>query len=253
MNVLVKAKNVTVQYKSFTAVNKVFLTVNSGQILAIIGPNGSGKTSLLECIEGLRRPAEGEILVFGKNPQTQRKEIYKKMGVQLQETQYPRKLKVREVCRLFASFYQDPADWRVLLRQLGLAEKEKSTIAKLSGGEKQRLSIVLALLPKPELLMLDELTTGLDPEARRSIWNSLKIVRDSGIGVVLVSHYMEEVEYLADRVCFMQKGEVLIDGTVPQMREFAAGQLGSDYKHEWTLEEVYLQLVEEKCELSLGV
>ncbi len=253
METLVKAEEVIVRYKSLTAVNKVSLTVQAGQILAVIGPNGSGKTSLIECIEGLREPAGGNIAVFGKNPITRRKEIYEKMGVQLQETQYPRKLKVGEVCRQFAGFYEQPADWKMLLRQLGLEEKEKCTIAKLSGGEKQRLSILLALLPKPRLLILDELTTGLDPEARRSIWNSLKVIRDKGIGVVLVSHYMEEVEFLADRVLFLQKGEAMVYGTVEQVREFAAGKIGEAYQQEWTLEEVYLQLVEDKCELSLGV
>ncbi len=166
-------KNLKVVYGDVIAVDNLSFEVKSGEILSIIGPNGSGKTSTVECIEGLRKPTSGEIVVFNMDPLKQKKEIYKYLGVQLQETQYPYKIKVKELCELFSSFYKKPTDWKILLTQFRLIDKQSMDVSKLSGGEKQKLSILLALLPKPKMLILDELTTGLDPEARYSLWNSI--------------------------------------------------------------------------------
>lgn len=247
-------KNLSVSYGKKIAVNSVSFEVNEGEILAIIGPNGSGKTSMVECIEGLRKPSAGTVSILGLNPQTQRKKIYKYLGVQLQETQYPDKIKVQELCSLFSSFYEQPADWQRLLHKLGLEDKRKQDVSKLSGGERQKLSVLLALLVKPRILLLDELTTGLDPEARRSLWNSIRAIREANISVLLVSHFMDEVEYLADRVLFLKNGEILFLGTPAEMKELA---MKSSYFHEqasdMTLEDAYLSMIGKDGELDSEV
>lgn len=246
MSKIAVVEELVVRYGSYTAVNGASFHVNQGEIFAIIGPNGSGKTSIVECVEGLRKPASGKVEVFGMDPQRTRAAIYQRMGVQLQEVRFPDKVKVKEICRQFSNFYEHPADWELLLRQLRLEDKQDRFINKLSGGEKQRLSILLALLPQPELLILDELTTGLDPQARRSIWNSLGVIRDMGIGIVLVSHYMEEVQALADRVLLLMGGNVCFCGSLEQLRSYAASQLGEEYNPEWPLDEIYLRLTPEE-------
>lgn len=147
---IVQVENLNLAYKNLRAVQSVSFSVKSGEILAVIGQNGSGKTSAVECVEGLRKPDSGLIRVFEKDPWLHRSEIYKEMGVQLQEAEYPLKIRVEELCRLFASFYEKPADWNLLLTQMGLDEKRKRPVHKLSGGEKQRLSILLSLMGRPE-------------------------------------------------------------------------------------------------------
>lgn len=225
---LAKAEHLNVKYKNIHAVKDVSFTIGPGEIVALIGPNGSGKTSTVECLEGLRSPASGRVEIFGQNPFTHKKSIYTRLGVQLQDVEYPEKIRVWELCSLFASFYERPADWKLLLQQLGLEQRAKCTVKKLSGGEKQRLSILLALLPRPRLLILDELTTGLDPEIRRGMWESLKQIRGFGAGILLVSHYMDEVEALADRILFMEKGQAPFCGTQEAFRLFARSRIPKD-------------------------
>ena len=185
---IVQVENLNLAYKGLRAVQNVSFQIKSGEILAIIGQNGSGKTSTVECIEGLRKPDSGLVQVFGKDPWLHRSEIYKEMGIQLQEVEYPSKIRVEEQCRLFASFYERPADWDLLLTQLGLDKKRKQPIHKLSGGEKQRLSILLSLMGRPKLLVLDELTTGLDPEVRQNMWiifwQILNLEKDSSVNLI---------------------------------------------------------------------
>ena len=175
---LVEIDGLRLDYGAVCAVKDVSFRMKAGEILAVIGPNGSGKTSTVECVEGLRRPTSGSVQVFGVNPLKNRSQVYREMGIQLQEAEYPDKIKVKELCGLFASFYENPADWHLLLQQLGLGEKAGRAVKKLSGGEKQRLSVLLALLPRPRLLILDELTTGLDPEIRHGLWESLRRIKD---------------------------------------------------------------------------
>lgn len=250
--ILAKIENLKLTYHSVTAVENVSFELREGEILAVVGPNGSGKTSAIECLEGLRRPTGGTVTLFGVNPYLHRRSIYEKMGVQLQDSQYPEKIKVGEVCRLFSSFYDHPADWRILLRQLGLAEKEKRLVKKLSGGEKQRLSILLALLPRPKLLVLDELTTGLDPEIRRGMWDSLLHIKKLGTAILLVSHYMNEVEYLADRMVYFNDGCSLFEGSQREFREYARQHTpASVWRENLTLEEVYLLLSPQTGTLEL--
>ena len=249
---LLRVEELTVRYGQNTAVDRVSLELRAGEILAVVGPNGSGKTSTVECLEGLRKPAEGSVSVFGMNPLACRREIYEQLGVQLQDASYPERIKVEELCAWYASFYKAPANYEKMLEQLDLAPKRKRYVSKLSGGERQRLSILLALLPRPRMLILDELTTGLDPEVRRNIWESLKAIRDAGTGVLLVSHYMDEVEALADRLVFMLRGKALYTGTLAGFREYARQTLPPElWRPDMPLEDLYLAFVPKKGRITM--
>lgn len=238
---IVQVENLSLTYRNVRAVRDVSFTVEPGQILAVIGENGSGKTSTVECVEGLRRPDSGSVRVFGMDPWKQRREVYRRMGVQLQETAYPSKIRVEEQCELFASFYDRPADWRLLLSQLDLEEKEKRPIGKLSGGERQRLSILLALMGRPGLLVIDELTTGLDPQVRQSMWASFENIRKSGVAILMVSHYLDEVEALADKILYLEKGRQLFYGTQQGFREYVKSRVPEEeWPEDGTLEKLYL-------------
>lgn len=240
---LAQVKNLTARYGSVTAADNISFELYQGEILAVIGPNGSGKTTTVECLEGLRRCSAGEITFLGQNPRRKRREIYQKVGVQLQDTEYPEKIKVKELCTLFSSFYENPADWRLLLEQLGLAEKAGRKVKNLSGGEKQRLSILLALLPRPKVLILDELTTGLDPEIRHGLWESLKQIKKAGVSILLISHYLEEVEALADRLIYLKNGKCLFTGTKQEFGAYARENIpASKQKEPLSLEQLYLLL-----------
>jgi ABC-2 type transport system ATP-binding protein len=195
-------------YGSTVAVDDISFTVNPGEIFGILGRNGAGKTTTVECITGLRRPDRGSISVLGLDPRHDRPELRERVGVQLQQSALQDRIRVAEAVELYASFYERPADGRELLATLGLERSRDHYFAKLSGGQKQRLSIVLALIGQPEIAVLDELTTGLDPEARRETWSLIEGVRDRGVTIVLVTHYMEEAERLCDRVAVIDHGMV---------------------------------------------
>lgn len=249
---LAKVQNLTLRYGTITAVKNVSFELFSGEILAVIGPNGSGKTSTIECLEGLRKPTDGNLELLGCNPFFNRREIYTEVGIQLQEAEYPDKIKVKELCRLFSSFYENPLDWKILLEQFGLADKSDRTVKKLSGGEKQRLSILLALLPRPKLLILDELTTGLDPEVRHSMWDSLDQIRQSGTSILLVSHYLDEVEFLADRLLYMENGCALFIGSQDEFRAYAKSRIPDEkWEENLSLEDLYLLLAPKTNTLQL--
>ncbi|MCG5213990.1 ABC transporter ATP-binding protein [Streptosporangium sp. KLBMP 9127] len=206
---VIEVNDLTKRYGRFPAVNGVSFSVEQGEIFGILGPNGAGKTTTVECAEGLRRPDSGSIRVLGLDPVKDRRRLTGKVGVQLQETLLPENIKVWEALHLYASFYEAPRDWRELLVQWGLADKSKARFGTLSGGQKQRLFIALALVGDPRLAFLDELTTGLDPAARRVTWELIKQVRESGVTVVLVSHFMDEVEELCDRVAVFDRGRIV--------------------------------------------
>lgn len=240
---IVRVESLGLSYKNIRAVTGVSFSVNSGEILAVIGQNGSGKTSTIECVEGLRKPDGGSVSVFRKDPRLCRSEIYKQMGVQLQEAEYPQKIKVKELCALFADFYERPADWVLLLRQMGLDNKTNRTVSKLSGGEKQRLSIILSLMGRPKLLILDELTTGLDPEVRRNICAGFKTIKESGTAIIMVSHYLDEAEALADKILYLEKGRQLFFGTQNEFREYAFSRIPqNERKENLSLEKLYLMI-----------
>jgi ABC-2 type transport system ATP-binding protein len=196
-------------YGATVAVDDVSFTVWAGEIFGILGRNGAGKTTTVECITGLRIADRGSIRVLGRDPRRDGHELHERVGMQLQESALPERIRVAEAVELYASFYREPADGRELLATLGLAAAKDQYFKQLSGGQKQRLSIVLALIGQPEIAVLDELTTGLDPEARRDTWRLIERVRDRGVTIVLVTHLMEEAERLCDRVALIDHGKVI--------------------------------------------
>ncbi|MFB9238921.1 ABC transporter ATP-binding protein [Plantactinospora siamensis] len=196
-------------YGDQVAVRDVSFAVERGEIFGILGPNGAGKTTTVECVGGLRVPDAGAISVLGLDPRRHPGELRQRLGIQLQESQLPDRMRAGEALELYASFYRDPADWRELLDQLGLAGKRDTPYKRLSGGQKQRLSIALALVGNPQVAILDELTTGLDPQARRDTWELIEQVRARGVTIVLVTHFMAEAERLCDRLAVIDAGRVV--------------------------------------------
>ncbi|MBM0206575.1 ABC transporter ATP-binding protein [Micromonospora sp. NPDC051227] len=197
------------RYGDLMAVDDVSLVVEAGEIFGVLGPNGAGKTTTVECVAGLRVPDGGGVSVLGLDPRRDAAQLRQRVGVQLQESQLPDRLRVAEALELYASFYRNPVDPAELIDKLGLGDKRNTAYKKLSGGQKQRLSIALALVGNPEIAILDELTTGLDPQARRDTWGLIEQVRDSGVTIVLVTHFMEEAERLCDRVAVIDRGRVV--------------------------------------------
>ncbi|MET9712930.1 ABC transporter ATP-binding protein [Nocardiopsis alba] len=197
------------RYDERVILDRVSFCVEEGEIFGILGPNGAGKTTTVECLEGLRRPDTGAVRVLGRDPRSQGKELREHIGVQLQHTRLPENIKVWEALDLYASFYDTPRDQWELLERWGLADQRNARFGKLSGGQQQRLFIALALVGDPRIAFLDELTTGLDPQARRATWDLVERVRAEGVTVVLVSHFMDEVEELCDRVAVLDQGRVV--------------------------------------------
>ncbi|TDD71651.1 ABC transporter ATP-binding protein [Jiangella aurantiaca] len=205
---IIDVTNLHKAYGSTVAVDDVSFAVEEGEIFGILGPNGAGKTTTVECIEGLRRPDGGSVSVLGLDPVRDRADIRKVLGAQLQESELPEKITVAEALDLYASFYASPANPAELLADLGLTEKAGTRFEKLSGGQKQRLSIALALVGNPRVAVLDELTTGLDPQARRDTWQLIEQVRARGVTIILVTHFMDEAERLCDRLALIDGGRV---------------------------------------------
>ncbi|CAK7280865.1 ABC transporter ATP-binding protein [Streptomyces misionensis] len=195
-------------YAGRAVVDGVSFAVEEGEIFGILGPNGAGKTTTVECVEGLREPDAGRVRVAGFDPVADHERVARLLGAQLQQSELQPKLTVREALELYASFYPDPADWRPLAERLGLTARLGTRFAKLSGGQRQRLFIALALIGNPRVVVLDELTTGLDPRARRDTWQLIEDVRASGVTVLLVTHFMEEAQRLCDRIAVLDKGRV---------------------------------------------
>jgi len=201
-------------YGRTVAIDDVSFEVERGEIFGLIGPNGAGKTTTMECVEGLRTPDRGAISVLGLDPTRDARSLQERIGVQLQEAQLQKRIKVREAVAFWASLYRRPTDGDRLIEQLGLADKRDAWFMTLSGGQKQRLFIALALINDPQLVFLDELTTGLDPQARRAIWDLVRGVRLRGATVFLTTHLMEEAERLCDRVAIIDHGRI-VDIGVP--------------------------------------
>jgi len=196
-------------YGPVVAVDGLSFTVGRGEIFGLVGPNGAGKTTTVECLEGLRHPDGGRVRLLGRDPHSDGRSLRERIGIQLQESELQDRIKVWEAMDLYASFYQRSVDWRPLIAQLGLEDKAETPFAKLSGGQKQRLFVALALVNDPDLVIVDELTTGLDPQARHAIWDLIRTVRDRGKTVVLTTHFMEEAERLCDRVAIMDRGRLV--------------------------------------------
>ncbi|WP_037677877.1 ABC transporter ATP-binding protein [Streptomyces griseus] len=195
-------------YGGRPAVDGVSFTVEEGEIFGVLGPNGAGKTTTVECVEGLRVPDAGRVRVLGLDPVADHERVAGVLGAQLQQSELQPKLTVREALELYAAFYPRPLDWAPLAERLGLTAKLDSRVGKLSGGQKQRLFIALALIGDPRIVVLDELTTGLDPRARRDTWELIEDIRANGVTVLLVTHFMEEAQRLCDRIAVIDKGRV---------------------------------------------
>ena len=206
---IIEVSDITKSYDNRVVVDEVSFSVDEGEIFAILGPNGAGKTTTVESIAGLRTPDSGHIRVFGYDSESDRAQVQSRLGVQLQESSFQDRLKVRELVETFAAFYPDPLDVSALLERLGLADKADTRYSDLSGGQQQRLSIAVALVGRPQAVILDELTTGLDPQARRETWGFVEELRESGVTVVLVTHFMEEAERLADRLALIDAGRLV--------------------------------------------
>ena len=204
-------------YEPVIAVDGLSFQVEAGEIFGMVGPNGSGKTTTIECIEGLRQPDEGEISVLGLDPNKDVYELRERTGIQLQAANLPRRMRVEEALDLFTSFYRQTRDWRPLMAGLGLEDKRRAYFSQLSGGQKQRLFVALALVNQPEVVFLDELTTGLDPRARHTIWDLVREIREQGTTIFLTTHYMDEAERLCDRVAILDHGRMIALDTPAQL------------------------------------
>jgi ABC-2 type transport system ATP-binding protein len=210
-------------YGTLVAVDDVSLSVAEGEIFGILGPNGAGKTTTVECAIGLRNADSGTVRLLGLDPRTDRDEIHEIVGVQLQTGALPGKLRVGEILEEYQSFYREPADVGELVEVLGLGPKRGDYYKSLSGGQRQRLSVVLALIGRPKIAVLDEMTTGLDPQARRDTWELIEGIRARGVTIVLVTHFMEEAERLCDRVALIDNGRVVALDTPASLAERARG------------------------------
>ena len=216
---VIAVSNLAKSYGDTVAVADVSFEVRKGEIFGLIGPNGAGKTTTMECVQGLRHPDGGTIAVLGLHPRGDEGELRKRIGVQHQEAQLQKRIKVWEAVDLWATLYPRTVDPQALLEHLGLTSKRNARFMTLSGGQKQRLFIALALIHDPEVVFLDELTTGLDPQARRAIWDLVTDIRDRGKTVLLTTHLMEEAERLCDRVAIIEHGRVIEMGTPSELVE----------------------------------
>lgn len=221
MTAVLEVQDLHRRYGDTVALDGVDLTVDAG-VLGIVGRNGAGKTTLVETVAGLRLPDRGSVRVLGLDPRRDRARVRQALGVQLQQSLLHTELTVRELVRMFRSFYADGHDPDELIERLGLDDVRRTRFSALSGGQQQRISVAVALVGRPRVVILDELTTGLDPEGRRDIWGLVERIRDEGTDIVLVSHAMEEVERLCDRVVVLDRGRIVGDGT-PQALVASSG------------------------------
>lgn len=217
MSTCIEVRNLTKSFSGRTVVKDLSFEVQKQEVFGLLGHNGAGKSTTIESILGLKKADSGSVKVFGKEPRKNRKEIFERVGVQLQASHYQNSIRVKEICQEISVLYKQPADYRELLHKFKLEQFENAQVNKLSGGERQKLSVVLALIPKPEIVFLDELTTGLDTAARREVWKTLKELKEEGTTIFLTTHYMEEAESLCDRICLIKEGVKVIEGTVEEV------------------------------------
>ena len=232
----VSVRHLTKSFSGRRVVDDLSFDVQKGEVFALLGHNGAGKSTTIDLILGLKEPEGGSAKILGLDAAKHRKQVFERVGVQLQNTQYQSNITVEEACIEYASLYAVPADYPQLLEQFGLGSLRKSFVSRLSGGERQKLSVVLALIGNPEIVFLDELTTGLDVVARREVWRTLKHLKEQGLTIFLTTHYMEEAEALCDRVFLIKSGKKVVEGTIDEVIA-ASGQKN--------LEEAYLFFMEE--------
>lgn len=234
----IKISNLSKSYSGRCVIRHIDITVSSGEVYGLLGANGAGKTTTIECVLGTRKADSGSVTILGLDPRKDRKQLFEQTGVQFQESSYPDRIRVKELCRETACLYKKPADYRSLLSRFELQDKADAFVSDLSGGQRQRLFIILALIPDPKVVFLDELTTGLDTKARRSVWKSLAELKRQGLTIFLTSHFMDEVEILCDNIGIIKDGGFVFKGTVPE----AISQ--SPYE---TLEDAYLWFTGEEA------
>ena len=214
MEKIIEVKNLKKYYNDKIVVDNLSFNVGKVEIFGLLGANGAGKTTTIESILGIKKQVSGKVTILDKDPIKDRKILFEEIGVQFQETAYPDKILVEELCQQVECLYKHPLDYRKLLEQFNIISKIKSPISSLSGGEKQKIFIVLSLIPNPKILFLDELTTGLDPKARRDVWNILLSLKNRGITIMITSHFMDEVEKLCDRILIIKEGKEIFQGKV---------------------------------------
>ena len=213
----VSVKNLTKSFSGRKVVDDLSFEVRRGEVFALLGHNGAGKSTTIDLILGLKAPDGGSAKILGMDAAKNRRQVFERVGVQLQSTQYQPSITVEEACIEYASLYASPADYSKLLEQFGLDRLRKSFVSRLSGGEQQKLSVVLALIGRPEIVFLDELTTGLDVVARREVWRTLNQLKKLGLTIFLTTHYMEEAEALCDRVYMIRAGKKAAEGTLHEV------------------------------------
>ncbi|MNO26436.1 putative ABC transporter ATP-binding protein YbhF [compost metagenome] len=234
---VLKVGNLTVTYGQKKVVDLISFEVKPGHAFGLLGANGAGKSSTIAAVLGIEKSTYDELVIVGKSPIRNRKEIFEQVGVQFQETHFQDKLTVSDACEQWQSLYKKTADLPALLQTFGLADKEQQPVKLLSGGERQRLAVLLALIPEPKLVFLDELTTGLDTKARRMLWKQLVTMKENGLAIVLTSHYMDEVEALCDEILILREGQTVFHGTIQE----ALAASGKP-----TLEDAYLHFAGEE-------
>ena len=237
MSEAICVKGLTKSYHGKTVLNHLDLSVKTGTVFGLLGANGAGKSTTIECMLGTKKPDCGTVSLLGQNPRRNRRELFRKIGVQFLEGDYQQEIRVFELCEETACLYRNPADWKDLCGRFGIGDKLTTAVKSLSGGERQRLFIVLALIPNPELVFLDELTTGLDAKARRGVWKTLAELKQQGLTIFLTSHFMDEVEALCDEICILKQGNAVFYGTV----EDAKRKCGCEQ-----FEDAYLMLSDEE-------
>lgn len=217
MQTVIKVDGLTKCYGKKTAVDQLSFEVGKGEIFGLLGHNGAGKTTTIECILGTRKMDSGSVEILGMVPTRDRKKLFERIGVQFQQANFQDKIRVSEACEVSSALYRKPLNYKKLLKTFGLEGMEKKTVSELSGGERQKLAVLQALIPDPEVVFLDELTTGLDSKARREVWRLLADMKGRGMTIVLTSHYMDEVEALCDRVCILKEGRAVAMDTVKEL------------------------------------
>ena len=221
METTIQVRGLSKSYTRNKVIENINLSVAAGEVYGLLGANGVGKSTTIECILGTQKADSGTVRILGLDPWENRKQLFEQVGVQFQESNYPDKIKVRELCEETACLYRRSVAYEELLQKFGLADKREAFVSELSGGQKQKLFIVLALIPNPKVVFLDELTTGLDTKARRGVWKSLQELREQGLTIFLSSHFMDEVEILCDRIGILKDGGFVFEGTVQEAVELS--------------------------------
>lgn len=219
MSTCIEVNNFTKTFHGRNVVDGLSFSVQTGEVFGLLGHNGAGKSTTIDLLLGLKKADSGSGTIFGMNPRENRKKVFERVGVQLQSSNYQNNIRVDEICQQMSALYKNPQDYHKLLEFFSLEKFERSQVNKLSGGERQKLSVALALINHPEIVFLDELTTGLDTAARRDVWRRLKELKNNGTTIFLTTHYMEEAESLCDRICLIKDGKKVVEGTVQEVVE----------------------------------